>query len=101
MSDDLSLDIKGKISEDLNSAVDLLAEKLGVDRPGGPQAFYTLCKRNNLDFRMNYPDDEFTVWYKLPEDVTTEDDIPVKETVSETKEVDENAQDDAFDFLDA
>ncbi len=41
-------EISGKISEDLNEAADVLSSKLGVDKPGGPNSLYTICKRESL-----------------------------------------------------
>lgn len=63
---DLTRYLKGRISEDLGEATDIIAERTGVKRPGGPQAFFTLCNRSKLRFEMDYKLDTFKVWYDLP-----------------------------------
>lgn len=93
--------VSGKISEDINDAVKFLSEKLNCDRPGGPQAFFTLCKRMNLCYEMDHPNDTFTVYYSLPEGEKEEVETVTQET-EEEPQIDEEAPtepsgDDPFD----
>jgi len=58
--------VAGKISEDLKEAVSFLSDKLGIEEPKGPYAFYNLCKKHELTAHLDYREDTFTVWYELP-----------------------------------